>query len=200
MNKPAIVSLEDESWCLTNGEYNGKAFVTCDEPGVFSGRIKAVSAAGRVCCEKSFSSNYPEYTTLVDEIKFAVSEDDKVIFIRLELFDADGREVFSDTRHYGVPDFKELFRLPAGEIKVANIENNGKSALVTLENTGSVVAGGVRLRLKDVEIDDHYFMDNYLDIFPGEKRTVEIKFANSAKLGGALEISGWNVPFEDIML
>ena len=197
VNKSAIVSLEDDSWCITNGEYSGKAFVTCDEANVYSGKIKAVNAAGKVCYEKCFGANYPEFTTQVDDIKFAVSPEDKVIFIRLELFDAEGNEIFCDTRHYGVPDFKELFKLESSEVTVADIADKGDMAEITLENKSKTVASGVRLRLKDVEIDNHYFMDNYIDLLPGEKRTVTVKFANNAKLAGTLEISGWNVNFSD---
>lgn len=197
VNKPAIVSLEDDSWCITNGEYSGKAFVTCDEANVYSGKIKAVNAAGKVCYEKCFGANYPEFTTQVDDIKFAVSPEDKVIFIRLELFDAEGNEIFCDTRHYGVPDFKELFKLESSEVTVADIADKGDMAEITLENKSNTVASGVRLRLKDVEIDNHYFIDNYIDLLPGEKRTVTVKFANNAKLAGTLEISGWNVNFSN---
>ncbi len=195
VNKPAIVSLEDESWCITGSEYCGKAFVTCDEAGVFSGVIKAVTVAGKVCYEKSFGCNYPAYTTPVADVKFAVDPADRIVFIRLALFDAEGKEVFADTRHYGVPDFKELFRLETAEIRVADIVDKGNTAEITLENTGDVVAAGVRMRLPELESDDCYFMDNYLDLLPHEKRTVEVKFANGAALAGELEVSGWNVNF-----
>ena len=195
VNKPAIVSLEDDSWCITSGEYQGKAFVTTDYRGVFSGSIKAISASGRICYEKSFQGEYPEYTTLVDDIKFAVTTEDKIIFIRLELFDPKGRELFCDTRHYGVENFKELFRLEKAVVKVDNIAAAGNTAQITLANASKVVASGIRLRLPDMPVDDCYFMDNYLDLLPGEKRTVELKLANNIQLTGKLEISGWNIDF-----
>ena len=200
VNKPAIISLEDNSWCITDSNYKGKAFITLDEAGEYSGIIKAVSANGKVCYEKSFSNYFNKYTTLLDDITFEVSQKDKIILIRLELFDKSGQQVFLDTRHYGVPDFKELFRLEKTTVIAEDISIEKDIVKITLSNQGDIPACGVRLRLPNVAIDDHYFVDNYLDLLPQEKYTVEIKLANNAKLTGNLEISAWNITTTNIAM
>ena len=193
VNRPSIVSLEDDSWCIENGAYSGKAFVTCDRPGRRAGRIVAVSAAGRVCYEFLFEGQYAAGTTAVAEVGFPVEPDDEVVFVRLELHDAAGKMRFCDTRHYGVPDFKRLFKLPGGEIEPLGCRRFDDGMEIALRNTGSTVAAGVRLKFPEMLADDVYFEDNYLALLPGETRHVTVKFAPNRTVTNLLEIIGWNV-------
>jgi len=193
VNAPAIMGLEDGSWCIENGRYCGKAFVTLDRPGRYAGRILAVSAAGRTAFERKFEQEFAAGTTAVAEVDFPVTEQDKVVFIRLELCDEAGKQVFCDTRHYGVPDFKELFHLPPAEVVLSGAVRGENAVQLTLRNPGATVAAGVRLRLPEIPDDTVYWLDNYLELLPGEERTIAVKFAGSVPENAALEISGWNV-------
>ena len=201
VNKNDILSLEDDSWCITDSVYRGKAYLTSDKGGVFSGKITAVSVAGKVLFEEKFSGNYPCHSSLVSDIEFAVNGDEKIVFVRLELFDADGQEIFCDTRHYGITDFKELFKLENARVEVAKAVCENNKLLLTLKNSSTVGAGGVRLRFADLPVDDVYYMDNYIDLLPGEERTLTVKLAGTVDImTETLEISGWNVPFENVSL
>ena len=135
------------------------------------------------------------------DIEFKVAGDEKIVFIRLELFDGNDKEIFCDTRHYALGDFKELFKLAPASVEVLLTGMADGIAKLTLTNNSGVVAAGVRLKFANLPVDDIYYMDNYLDLLPGESRTVEIKIAGVAEIAGeVLETSGWNVPFENVVL
>lgn len=201
VNKSNIISLEDDSWCITDNVYRGKAYITSDNGGAFKGRISAVAFDGRELYKHEFSGEFDKYTTLLTDIEFKVAGDEKIVFIRLELFDGNDKEIFCDTRHYALGDFKELFKLAPASVEVLLTGMADGIAELTLKNKSSVVASGVRLKFANLPVDDIYYMDNYLDLLPGESRTVEIKIAGVAEIAGeVLETSGWNVPFENIVL
>jgi exo-1,4-beta-D-glucosaminidase len=143
-------------------------------------------------------------------------------FLRLALEDPAGREVSTNfywlstrddeldwekTEWYYTPvkshaDLRELADLPPTSLRVAKRfeEAAGEGvAFVEVENTGAALAFQVRLKVLDAasgeEILPVFWDDNYLALFPGEKR--EIRAAYPRRDGQAVpdvEVEAWNVP------
>ena len=71
------------------------------------------------------------------------------------------------------------------------------TALVSVENTGKAVAFQIRLKVVDrggTEILPVYWDDNYVALFPGEKREIRVAYPLSGERGQrAVEFDAWNV-------
>jgi exo-1,4-beta-D-glucosaminidase len=142
-------------------------------------------------------------------------------FLRLHLEDAKGqlrsqnlywlstREDVLDwkkTEWYYTPtrvhsDLSALAKLPATSLAVSSrFEDGGAEgrAVVSLENTGKSVAFQVRLKVvnaKGEEILPVYWDDNYVAVFPGEKREIGVAFPRDVATGTpGVEFEAWNVP------
>ncbi len=96
-------------------------------------------------------------------------------------------------------DFKDLAKLPETEVKVNIAPLAGQEGIaVTLENTSSTVAFLVQLALTDGDKDivrPVFWSDNYVTLFPGEKKTLDCAF-QGGRLSGkpvALKVGGWNI-------
>jgi exo-1,4-beta-D-glucosaminidase len=142
-------------------------------------------------------------------------------FLRLALEDPAGKQVSTNfywlstrddeldwekTEWYYTPvrshaDLRELEDLPPTKLRVSKrFEDTGKEgvAFVELENTGSALAFQVRLKILDPangeEILPVFWDDNYVALFPGEKR--EMRAAYPRRDGLAVpdvEVEAWNV-------
>jgi exo-1,4-beta-D-glucosaminidase len=145
----------------------------------------------------------------------------KTYFLRLKLEDASGQLRSSNlywlstqedvldwkkTEWYYTPtklhsDLTALAGLAATTLAVsARFEKTGPegAAVVSLENTGKVVAFQVRLKVVDPasgeEILPVYWDDNYFALFPGEKRSVRVAYPRAREAGRPeLEFQAWNV-------
>lgn len=97
-------------------------------------------------------------------------------------------------------DLSALSTLPATTLAVTSRFDGGAGeghAVVSLENTGKSVAFQVRLKAVDAkgeEILPVFWDDNYVTVFPGEKRDVKVAFPVGEATGKpAVEFEGWNV-------
>jgi len=99
-------------------------------------------------------------------------------------------------------DFKGLNDLPEVKIDAGfEVESGEKESMVRvkLTNTGSHLAFQVHLALvKDeggYEISPTFWEDNYINLLPGESRTISARYYNSdlGKSNLSLKIDGWNV-------
>jgi hypothetical protein len=139
-------------------------------------------------------------TSLVD-IGLASAKD--VVFVEMELKDAQGNTLSQNFYWYAADSetYRGLNRLPqvAVTAKAVAQTNSGGEAHVTvaLENTGSAVALAAKLtllRASDGErILPAYFSDNYVSLFPGEKRVVQINYPDASTGAATIAIRGWNV-------
>src|SRR4029079_19419385 len=117
-------------------------------------------------------------------------------------------------------DLTALSSLPATTVSTTfQVRTGGgePGATVTLANTGKMLAFQLRLKAVDAagkEILPVYWQDNYIQLVPGEQRTVRVAWPASAPAGAApaaqrsvrsswpssarpapaLVIEGWNVP------
>lgn len=99
-------------------------------------------------------------------------------------------------------DFTAISQLPKVKLKVTDrTERKGEDAIthVTIENPSKNLAFFVRLKVdkgaKGEEILPVVWEDNYISLFPGEKRWITATY-HASELGtakAAVEVSGWNV-------
>jgi len=97
-------------------------------------------------------------------------------------------------------DLTALSSLPATTVSTTfQVRTGGgePGATVTLANTGKMLAFQLRLKAVDAagkELLPVYWQDNYIQLVPGEQRTVPVAWPASAPAAAALVIEGWNVP------
>ena len=113
-----------------------------------------------------------------------------------------GKEHLVDDPTASYADFTALSQLPKVKLKVTDrSERKGEEEIthVTLENPSKSLAFFVRLKVdkgaKGEEILPVVWEDNYISLFPGEKREVTATY-RASELGAAkatVEVSGWNV-------
>ncbi len=90
-------------------------------------------------------------------------------------------------------DFADLGNLPTATLTI-NTTSEGKTLKVEVTNTSDVIAFFTTLKLKTADgemITPAFWSDNYLNILPGETRTVECCVADPTQ--ATLEVSGWNI-------
>ncbi|MCL5745207.1 MAG: glycoside hydrolase family 2, partial [Acidobacteria bacterium] len=117
-------------------------------------------------------------------------------FLKLELFDSN-RNLVSENFYW---PYSAAAGLAAAKVSAAaHLVRKGEDAIVVVElaNTGKTVALMNRLMVRNAageRILPAYADDNYINLLPGEKRTVHI--ACTAPASGALRLSleGWNTP------
>jgi exo-1,4-beta-D-glucosaminidase len=136
-------------------------------------------------------------------------------FLRLGLVDASGRRVSSNfywlstqpdvldweqTKWYYTPttahaDLTALGRLPATTLALASRHEARGRSRVRVENTGQALAFMVHLKLNDAGSGDEilpvWWDDNYFELFPGERREVEVEYPAGRK-PGTVEVEAWN--------
>ena len=149
-------------------------------------------------------------------------------FLRLTVTDADSNVVsrnfywlstkpdvldWAKTEWYYTPvkshaDFTALATLPVttlavtrrpGQPEQGGASDSGDAAeIVTVENTGRLLAFQVRLKIVDAstgnEILPVFWEDNYFELMPGEKRDVRVAWPRHQARGNvAVEAEAWNV-------
>lgn len=97
-------------------------------------------------------------------------------------------------------DFQELDKLKAPELKVQIEKNIEKRQTITIENTGPETAFFIRMKVTDAESGEIklpvFFKDNYITLFPGEKKKIKVDLSHlPAKTDFnkiQLETKAWN--------
>lgn len=141
-------------------------------------------------------------------------------FVRMELRDSMGKVMstnfywlsttpetldWSKTNYYVTPvvqhaDLRALNTLPKVKLQasVRSMRVAGEEVLhVTLKNPSKAVAFAVELKLKDSKgemVTPVLLEDNYFPLLPGEKRTLQIRYAAESLHGSpTAHVDGWNV-------
>jgi exo-1,4-beta-D-glucosaminidase len=92
-------------------------------------------------------------------------------------------------------DLRQLQRLPKTTVVVTAETRDTQSRLVTVKNTGSMLAFQVTLQLVDadgVDVLPSYWEDNQIALFPGEERRLWVEFAGRPALPLRVRASAWN--------
>ncbi|HEY6339708.1 MAG TPA: LamG-like jellyroll fold domain-containing protein [Candidatus Sulfotelmatobacter sp.] len=128
---------------------------------------------------------------------------DGVVLVKLELRSAGGEVVSENFYWLGAESasYRRLNRLPASSLSVtarSTRANDEIDVRVEVRNAGSVVSLMNKLTLLNAadgsRILPAYFSDNYVSLFPGESREIEIQYPAKAANGTAqLAVRGWNI-------
>jgi len=128
---------------------------------------------------------------------------DGLVLVKLELRNSSGEMVSENLYWLGAESasYRRLNRLPASSLSaIAKSTRVGDEihVQVALHNTGTVVSLADKLTLLNAadgsRILPAYFTDNYVSLFPGEHREIEIVYPAKAANGAAqLAIRGWNI-------
>jgi len=132
-----------------------------------------------------------------------------VSFLRLMLKD---KGEILDENLYWLSDkprnYEQLNDLAETKIKVTLERTTPGKTRVILDNPGSETAFFMRLKVLDSALElvlPVFFSDNYISIFPGESKTVELDYAASVQFTQGekkmkLAVEGWNVPYQETSL
>lgn len=130
-----------------------------------------------------------------------------VAFVQLRLLDRDGRVVSRNFYWLAAQpgSLRALASLPGARLGLTASRQSDGDVRVTLRNGSSVVV--LQAKLSVVAADGQrllpvYFSDNYVDLAPGEARTVVISDAGSGVLRRAARITlhGWNAEPQSVAI
>jgi exo-1,4-beta-D-glucosaminidase len=144
---------------------------------------------------------------------------ERILFIDLTLTDASGKVVsrnfywvpttlttfdWEETDYTHTPadryeDLSALTKLPAAQVH-ATVEvvpdSQGREVKVHLENSGSTLAFQIRAAARtqgDDLIAPVFWSDNWIELTPGESRTLTAKLPADAPADAVIHIDGWNI-------
>ena len=197
-NSPVTVFLEDESWHIKDGIYNGKVSLISDHEPLKDARIQvmALDVKGNTIYEKIFTGDYPAGVSEPGNIQIALTETPEydLLLIRINVT-CNGKELFAHERMLGVPNFAGALRLPQTELKADTIikdtTDGEKILIVKVKNSGQYAALFVRADLPENELYSVFWMDNYRLIMPGETMEFTAKLTAGTQ-AGKLTLRGWN--------
>lgn len=152
---------------------------------------------------------------------FDIDNSAKNTFVALALYDSNGKQIAENfyalsskqdtydwdktdwvtTPMTAYADFKDLANLPEATLELSKSvskENGANVIRLEIKNTSSVIAFFTSLKLKDANgemIFPAYWSDNYVNLLPGETRTVDclIDDTNIDISKSSVVMSGWNV-------
>lgn len=159
-NAPVLLSLKDDSWCCTGGDWSAQWFITSDCG--FDGEvgITVCNAGGEKIFESVKKSSWSRGTHLISDISATLPDGVNAVFFTLN-------GEYAGVRIYGVPDYKAFFKLPQPEV-TAKVDGNK----IIVCNKGRQVAFNIYLSFPETADKEIFFHDNFLTLAPGESRTV----------------------------
>jgi len=97
-------------------------------------------------------------------------------------------------------DFQELEKLEAPRLKIQVEKNTAKLQTITIENTGTETAFFARMKVTNSDSGEIllpvFFEDNYLTLFPGEKKKIKVDLSHLPEKTDfhqiQLETKAWN--------
>ncbi len=198
-NKAVMAFLEDDSWCLADGKYNGKLYCISDHTEVRNVAVefKALDITDKELYSKTFKNSYPQGTSEIGSVEFALADGmpDNVVILKYSIIAEDKSVLWDHERVYGVPDMSKILHTGTTSLQytssVSNLADGEKLLTVTVENTGSHAALFVRADLPENELYTVYWLDNYRLIEPGKKRTFQAKLT-AGTTPGKITLRGWN--------
>ncbi len=125
-----------------------------------------------------------------------------MLIVAIKLYDAGGSLVSGNLYWRGrdTAAYRALNDMPSVSISLVPepvVTANGEGVLgITLTNRGTSPALNTQLTLLDARgarILPAYYSDNYVALFPGESRTLEVRFPMAGGLPRRIRVGGWNV-------
>jgi len=202
-NEPVILFAEDESWRLQDNKVQTKLYLVSDSEALSgaAATFALYDINGAVLLEKTFRGDFAAGTTELGEIAgtLAHTPEQAVVIGRLTLVDKAGQVRFCSERLYGAPTLEKALHLPEVKLTVESFsEQQGNETILTVKvtNPGKLAALNVRTAVKNVDLTQVFWQQNYQHILPGESRTFTARITGKPMPFYAVEVYGWNHPEE----
>ena len=161
---------------------------------------KVITTDGRVLLEekRDVDAAANATTTLPVLNLQPLLESEKLVFIALVLTDSNGKEVSRNFYWQGADDasYRKLTTLRRQAIAMEVKSVAGSSIDVTVTNSGTQPVLGLKMTVLDdrgARVLPAYYDDNYLNLLPGETRTLSISCADAPNKPSVIAVRGWNV-------
>lgn len=188
------LNLNDTSICVVNN--------TLSEAENLTAEARLYDLQGNLLDEQKWNAkaktNSVGTTQKIDTSK----KPDGFYFVRLTLKNEDNETI--DENLYWLTnqpsDFQDMEKLKAPELKIQIEKNAAKHPVIEIENTGSETAFFTCMKVKDSESGEIllpvFFTDNYITLFPGEKKIIEVDLSHLPEKTDfdkiQLETKAWN--------
>lgn len=191
-NAPLLISLKEDSWCITKDTFQAKCFLTNDYESLHGTvSVTGMTVSGKILfhytCENVWEHGTVEVMELQEQLP---GNTGGLLLVFLNFRDGSGETVFENTRIFGLPDFKQAFRLPEAEIQAELAESAENLCTVRIFNIGETAAVKVRVSLPDGMEEKVFWSDNYICIPP--RSTAELLLETSQK-PEAVNLTAWNL-------
>ena len=191
-NAPRSFSIEDDSWILKDGKFNGKVFFVTNTEG-FEGVVtcQLVDGAGNLLAKKEWNVNLPAQVSEVGNLEADCSNAaHNIVLAVIKAVDKDGNEIFRADRIYGVSNFNSAFALPKASVKFEH-EIVQDKLFVKVTNTSNTPIFSLRLQC-DAKV---CWQDNYQSFLPGEEIKFEAQLlkGNNFSDNETIKLTGWNI-------
>jgi exo-1,4-beta-D-glucosaminidase len=103
-------------------------------------------------------------------------------------------------------DMTVLEKLPTAKVEAAShleTSADGKTVQIRLHNSSKALAFQVSVAARDTHGEDivpAVWSDNYVELMPGESRTLIATLPAGAAEGAVVVVSGWNIPEQTLHL
>ncbi|MFA6930235.1 MAG: hypothetical protein WCT05_07910 [Lentisphaeria bacterium] len=193
-NAPRAFSIEDQSWCLGDGQLAGTLWY-CSDREEFNGTLKIElwDGAGNNLFSEEMRLTLDKGVQRIQQLQYDC-HNAKHGIVLVVLNATDARGLMRSERLYGVPDFKAAFRLPPATIEYS-VQTTGQQLEVRLNNTGRVPALAVRAQAKQSLL----WQQNYCSLAPGECLVYHAQASASTPVAEEITLSGWNLPNNNIV-
>ena len=187
-NAPRNFSLEDQSWCLSDGIFQGTLWYCGDLDG-FHGTLAITffDGAGKVLLSETESVSVSAGVHRLKEVRCDCANAAYGIVLAL-IRASDEKGAFRGERLYGVPDFQSAFRLPEACLE-QTLRQTGRHLELTIHNTGNIPALMVRAKLPYSSV----WQENYCSPAPGERVVYRAELEENRRIcPEEIVLSGWN--------
>ena len=187
-NAPRAFSIEDQSWCLRDGQLAGTVWY-CSNRDPFKGSlgIELWDSCGNKLLTRKLSITANKGPQRICELHCNCENAQNGIVLAI-LIATDANGVIRSERLYGVPDFKNAFRLPDAQIE-HSVQTNGSSIEVHLKNTGRIPA----LMLRAYSSQRLLWQQNYCSLAPGESIVYHAQTVSACPASADITLSAWNL-------
>ncbi len=145
-------------------------------------KVSIFDINGQQIAEQSSRAVNVEKSNIAEALRLQLPEDKGMVFIRMELFSADGTMLdenfywYNTTKEY---DYRALNELPAAKVKYSATEAKDGKFTLKMENTSNSVAFANRIRLVNRKTGERILpaimSDGYVTLLPGESREITVE-------------------------
>jgi mannosylglycoprotein endo-beta-mannosidase len=188
-------------------ESNGTIEIVNNTPQAlvhYKARVTSYQVNGKVSAENVYKVDTSASTTMKVGELHVDSRISTLHFIKADLFDATGSIVSTNFywRHISDDDFSGLEQLPTVRLDMhgrMTADGDEVQIKIKVKNSTAAIALMAHLQLRRAKSNERvlpvFYSDNYLNLTPGEERTVEIRAALSDLQGEEplILVDGFNV-------